>query len=116
MPVNPPSPDYYGPPARQSGNGNKPIHRVVIHSTVSPCEPGGARNIAAYFRSNTAGGSAHYVVDPTETVQAAYDSVVCWHAAAERTRIAARTMSFFMLLLLPGVQSKSPAMLWSARA
>jgi hypothetical protein len=80
MPIKPPSPDYYGPPARQSGNGNKPIHRVVIHSTVSPCEPGGARNIAAYFRSNTAGGSAHYVVDPTETVQAAYDSVVCWHA------------------------------------
>lgn len=78
--IPPPSPPYLGPPAHHSGMGNKPIRRVVIHSTVSPCEPGGARSIAAYFRSASAGGSAHYVVDPEETVQAAYDSVVCWHA------------------------------------
>ena len=75
-----PSPTYLGPPFRHSGNGNKPIRRIVIHSTVSPCEPGGARSIAAYFRSSSAGGSAQYVVDPDEEVQAAYDSVVCWHA------------------------------------
>ena len=77
---DPPAPKYLGPPARHSGDGNKPITRVVIHSTVSPCEPGGARNIAAYFRSQSAGGSAHYVVDPGEVVQSAYDSVVAWHA------------------------------------
>lgn len=76
----PPSPPYGGPPAHDSGDGNKPILRVVIHSTVSPCEPGGARQIATYFRTPAAGGSAHYVVDPEETIQAAYDSVVCWHA------------------------------------
>lgn len=76
----PPSPPYLGPPAKSSGTGNKPIHRIVIHSTVSPCEPGGARNIAAYFRSSSAGGSAHYVIDPAEVVQVAYDNVVCWHA------------------------------------
>ena len=75
-----PSPKYLGPPAHFSDGSNKPIRRVVIHSTVSPCVPGGARNIAAYFRSERAGGSAHYVVDPGEVVQAAYDSVVCWHA------------------------------------
>jgi hypothetical protein len=75
-----PSPPYIGPPAHHSGSSNKPIRRVVIHSTVSPCVPGGARNIAAYFQSEAAGGSAHYVTDPAETIQAAYDSVVCWHA------------------------------------
>jgi hypothetical protein len=78
--TKPPSPPYLGPPFRQSGNDNKPINRIVIHSTVSPCEPGGARNIAAYFRSSSAGGSAHYITDPEETVQSAWDSVVCWHA------------------------------------
>ena len=80
MNVKAPSPTYLGPPHRDSGAGNKPIRRVVIHCTVSPCEPGGARNIAAYFRSQSAGGSAHYVVDPAEVVQSAYDSVVAWHA------------------------------------
>ena len=78
--IRPPAPPYLGPPFRYSSGDNKPINRVVIHSTVSPCEPGGARSIAAYFRSNSAGGSAHYVTDPSETVQSAYDSVICWHA------------------------------------
>jgi N-acetylmuramoyl-L-alanine amidase CwlA len=76
----PPSPPYLGPPDKHSGDANKPIGRIVLHSTVSPCEAGGARRIAAYFRSEDARGSAHYVVDPAETVQAAYDSLVCWHA------------------------------------
>lgn len=80
--TRPPAPQrpYTGPPFRHSGNGNKPIRRIVIHSTVSPCEPGGALKISAYFRSSRAGGSAHYVVDPREAVQSAWDSVVCWHA------------------------------------
>lgn len=75
-----PHPLYLGPPFHFSEGENKPIRRIVIHSTVSACEPGGARRIAAYFRGASAGGSAHYVVDPGETVQAAYDSVICWHA------------------------------------
>lgn len=78
--MNPPAPPYLGPPAHSSGTSNKPINRVVIHCTVSPCEPGGARSIARYFRGASAGGSAHYVIDPTETIQAAWDSVTCWHA------------------------------------
>lgn len=75
-----PAPPYLGPPARSSGDTNKPVHRVVIHCTVSPTVLGGARATARYFGSLTANGSAHYVVDPAEVVQAAYDSVVCWHA------------------------------------
>lgn len=75
-----PAPPYLGPPFRYSSGSNKPIWRIVIHSTVSRCEPGGARAIAAYFRSNSAAGSAHYVIDPAEVVQSAYDSVIAWHA------------------------------------
>jgi hypothetical protein len=76
----PPAPPYVGPAHFMGGTGNKPINRVVVHCTVSPCQPGGARNIAAYFRGTTAGGSAHYVVDPTEAVQVVYDSYIAYHA------------------------------------
>lgn len=87
--TRPPAPQrpYTGPPSKSSPGDNKPIHRVVIHSTVSPCEPGGARKISAYFRSDRAGGSAHYVVDPGEAVQSAWDSVICWHAPPNRGSI-----------------------------
>lgn len=78
--VRPPHPRYLGPAAHTSAGHNKPIHRIAIHSTVSPCEPGGAEKIAAYFRSPSSGGSAHYVVDPGEVVQVVYDDVVAWHA------------------------------------
>ena len=80
MTIKPPAPPYLGPAAHTSRGNNKPIHRVVIHCTVSPCVKGGARSIAAYFRSNNAGGSAHYVVDPYEAVQVVYDGVIAWHA------------------------------------
>lgn len=76
----PPTPPYLGPAYRHGDDDNKPIRRIVIHSTVSPCELGGARRIAGYFRSTAAGGSAHYVVDPGETVQVVYDSTVAYHA------------------------------------
>lgn len=76
----PPAPPYLGPAAHTTAGDNKPINRIVIHSTVSPCVAGGARTIADYFRSETAGGSAHYVVDPSEVVQVVYDGVIAWHA------------------------------------
>ena len=82
-----PSPIYLGPAAHDSGPGNKPIHRIVLHSTVSDCEPGGARNIASYFRSENAGGSAHYVVDPGEVVQVVFDDTVAWHAPPNRNSL-----------------------------
>lgn len=80
MNFKPPAPVYLGPPSKHSGVGNKPIKRIVLHGTVSPTVPGGARNIARYFRSTNARGSAHYVVDPGEVVQVGYDSLICWHA------------------------------------
>lgn len=75
-----PSPAYIGPPAHLSSGSNKPIKRIVIHCTVSACVEGGARSIAAYFKSPSAGGSAHYTVDPGETIQCAFDSAIAWHA------------------------------------
>ena len=75
-----PAPPYVGPAARHGGSDNKPINRIVIHCTVSPCVPGGARNVARMFRTTTRAASAHYVVDPGETVQVVYDSVVAYHA------------------------------------
>jgi hypothetical protein len=82
-----PAPPYVGPPKRHSGHGNKPINRIVMHGTVSPCERGGARKIAAYFRSDSAGGSAHYIVDPGEAVQSAYDDLIAWHAPPNKNSI-----------------------------
>jgi N-acetyl-anhydromuramyl-L-alanine amidase AmpD len=75
-----PAPPYLGPAAHTSSGANKPISRIVMHSTVSPCKPGGAQAIARYFRSKAAGGSAHYVVDPTGAVQVVYDDTIAWHA------------------------------------
>lgn len=71
---------YHGPASHHGDADNKPIRRVVLHSTVSPCVRGGAENVARYFRSPEATGSAHYVVDPGEAVQVVYDSVVAYHA------------------------------------
>lgn len=68
-----------GNPAHMSGpNGD--ITRIVIHATASSCTPGGARGNASYFQSASAGGLAHYVVDPKEIVQCCHDDTACWHA------------------------------------
>lgn len=75
-----PSPPYLGPPFRNSGNGNKPIDRIVIHETQSATKAGGARAIAAFFRSPAARGSTQYVVDPDEVIQSGYDDLICWGA------------------------------------
>ncbi|MGH3502320.1 MAG: N-acetylmuramoyl-L-alanine amidase [Nocardioidaceae bacterium] len=75
-----PAPRYIGPPRNHGGASNKPIHRIVMHSTVSPCEEGGARNIAHMFETTTRDASAHYIVDPGEVIQGLYDSYVGYHA------------------------------------
>lgn len=77
--ANPPAPSG-GVPKNHSGTNNKPIHRVVIHSAVMPCEPGRARQLAAWNRDGATGGSWHYATDPKEAVQCSWDSFVCWHA------------------------------------
>lgn len=80
MTVKPPAPPYVGPAAHDSGPGNKPVHRIVVHCTVSPLVPGAARAVAEWFRDERSRGSAHYVVDARETLQVVYDGVVAWHA------------------------------------
>lgn len=67
-------------PARLHGDDQDHVNRIVIHATVSPCVSGGARNVARYFQSQEAGGSAHYVVDPGEIVQCVKDGTVAYHA------------------------------------
>ena len=75
-----PVPPYVGPPRNHGPQTNRPIRRVVIHSTVSPCEPGGARAIARYFMQTDRDASAHYITDPAETIQGLYDSWVGYAA------------------------------------
>ena len=82
-----PSPRYAGPPAHSTKGDNKPINRIVIHSTVTPCGEGWAEKVANYFRSEKAGGSAHYVVDPLVTLQTAWDNTICWHAPPNKGSI-----------------------------
>lgn len=79
--IAPPDPAYLGPAKWHGGRQElSPLKRVVIHCTVSPCTPGGARATAAYFEHNTSPGSAHYVVDPGEVVQCVGDHTVAYHA------------------------------------
>lgn len=108
----PPSPPWEGPAAHDSGPQKEPFSRVVIHSTVSPCEPGGRHDIAAYFRSEASGGSAHYVVDPVGAVQCVRDHVVAWHAPPNP-----RTLGIEMCDIpgpVPG-DGRVPALLKAAR-
>lgn len=78
---NPPVFPYCGPAKFHGERENRPIRRLVIHCTVSPCEVGGARNVARYFRDTvTRPSSAHVIVDPGEAVQVVYDSWVAYHA------------------------------------
>lgn len=80
MSTPPPRPPYLGPANHDGGPGNKPVHRIVIHETQSRCYAGAARAVARYFRTTTRDASAHYVVDPAETVQVVYDSTIAYHA------------------------------------
>jgi hypothetical protein len=70
---------YLGPVAHDSGHGNLPIRRLVVHCTAG-ADAKGARGTARYFASSAATGSAHEVIDPKEVIICAYDDVVCWHA------------------------------------
>lgn len=63
-----------------SAGGNTPVDRIVIHGTVSPCERGGAENIARYFQNPSYPSSCHYVVDPGEVRQCVNDWDTAYHA------------------------------------
>lgn len=66
--------------AGHTSGPNGTVTRVVLHATVSPCIIGGARSVADYFTRSTAGGLAHYVVDPTQIVQCADEAQQTWGA------------------------------------
>ena len=63
-----------------TGGAQTAISRIVIHGTVSPCVKGGAGNVARYFQTKTAGGAAHYVVDPGVVVCCVHEGTVAYHA------------------------------------
>lgn len=75
-----PSPTYIGPP-KFHGGAQATVKRLVIHGTVSPTRRGAARGTAFYFKWRvTRPSSAHYCVDPWETIQSCYDHVEAYHA------------------------------------
>ena len=85
VPIAPPSPPFIA--ARWHGGAQTPAKRIVIHGTVSPCEAGGARNIAHFFATETNKTSAHYVVDPGEVIQCVGDHTVAYHAPPNQDSI-----------------------------
>ena len=56
------------------------VDRIVLHGTVSELRRGSARDVAAYFTRDDAGGLAHYVGDSQEVVQCCREDIVAWHA------------------------------------
>lgn len=73
--------------ARWHGGKQTP-KAIVMHATVSPCEVGGARNIAHFFAHETNKTSAHYVVDPGEVIQCVGDHTVAYHCGYNTGSIA----------------------------
>lgn len=70
-----------------SGAGNLPIRRVVIHATCpgvgypAASKKGAASGTAKYFQMASSGGSAHYIYDSSRHEEhCVADSVVAWHA------------------------------------
>lgn len=66
--------------ARWMGGEQDPVRgRIVLHETQSPCARGGAHAIANMFAVAERAASAHYVVDPFDTVQCVPDHRVAYH-------------------------------------
>lgn len=82
MTYTPPAVPYFGPVVHFSQGNNLPPTRIVIHCTAGPGQTCavGAQGTARYFQDPKSGGSAHYITDIDETIQCAYDNVICWHA------------------------------------
>lgn len=73
--------------ARWHGGSQRP-KAIVIHGTVTPCEKGMARSVARDFARTSVPKSAHYIVDPGETVQTVGDHVVAFHCGFNTGSIA----------------------------
>lgn len=67
--------------------GPQSSRRVVMHSAVFPCVPGGARKVASFFAREVNKTSAHYVVDPAEVIQCVPDDRVAYHCGYNQDSI-----------------------------
>lgn len=65
--------------------GRRPVRLVVIHSTEAPEGPNTAENVARYFASPQAGGSAHITVDENSIVQSVLDNNIAAAAPGANT-------------------------------
>lgn len=68
-----------------SSGDNRPVIRVVIHTTepgqvTDASKPGMARATANYFTGSGSGGSAHYVCDAAGEEHCVADKAIAWHA------------------------------------
>lgn len=73
--------------AHDSGGGNKPIRRVVIHATCpgvgypKASKKGAASGTAKYFQMGSSGGSAHYIYDSSRHEEHCVpETIIAWHA------------------------------------
>lgn len=73
--------------ARWHGGTQTP-KAIVIHGTVTPCKKGMARSVAHDFARTGTKKSAHYIVDPGESVQTVGDHVVAFHCGHNTGSIA----------------------------
>jgi len=78
----PPAPPMI--PARYHGGAQTP-KAIVIHATVSSDNAGTARSIAEWWAGPTSPKtSAHYTVDPKETIQSVGDHTVAYHCGSNQ--------------------------------
>lgn len=66
--------------ARVSQGNNLPIDRIIIHDEEYPVSNTSAEEIARYFASPTAKGSAHYVEDADSEQHCVREHSIAWHA------------------------------------
>ncbi|MCW2765940.1 MAG: hypothetical protein JWO11_1899, partial [Nocardioides sp.] len=70
-----------------SGGGNTPVRRIVIHATCPgigyphASKKGAASGTAKYFQMRSSGGSAHYIYDSSRREEHCVpDKIIAWHA------------------------------------
>lgn len=70
-----------------SGSGNLPVRRVVIHATCpgvgypAASKKGAASGTAKYFQMQSSGGSAHYIYDSSRHEEHCVpETIIGWHA------------------------------------
>lgn len=77
---------HYIQAKHHGGASNKPVTRLVIHSTCpdvgfpSASRAGRAESTANYFADSSRPASAHYVCDVSTTIQCLHEDVVGYHA------------------------------------